>query len=268
MCSSILIVCPLTLPCLLPSMAFTGRKWGDVELTAAPDAPGVYLVTLNKPPENRIDAVLAQDIIAALRYTETTLLGRGQAGAVVLTSFSNKFFCTGVDMEEAARNPLASADGFFPLIATILDYPYPVIAAVTGHTFGGACPLVLSCDYRLMNRNRGFLCMPPADLGLHFDGIGFLPRLKLRPPIARKMLLEAHRWTADEAEKDGVIDEAVNSDVLLQKAIEKARAMAPKAKMGVYALLRNELYGEALEALQKVAHRHHRTSGGRLVHKL
>lgn len=38
---------------------------------------------------------------------------------------------------------------------------------------------------------------PPVDLGLHFDGIGALPRMKLRPEIARKMLLEAHKWTGE-----------------------------------------------------------------------
>jgi hypothetical protein len=42
--------------------------------------------------------------------------------------------------------------------------------------------------------------MPPVNLGLHFDGIGSLPRLKLRPQIARKMLLEAHKWTSEACE--------------------------------------------------------------------
>jgi enoyl-CoA hydratase/carnithine racemase len=241
-------------------MASPLPKWKYVSIEAGEGAPGVYVVTMNKPPENRLDVESAQNIISALRYIEKVLLGPGKPGAVIITSSSDKFFCTGVDLEEAARDPLSSADGFFPLLATLLDYPYPTIAAITGHTFGGACPFSLSCDYRLMNRKRGFFCMPPVNLGLHFDGIGFLPRLKLSPQVARKMLLEAHRWTADTAVADGIIDEAVTPDQLLPRALEKAKEIAPRAKMGVYGLLRNELFGEASRQFQQLAYRHHRAS--------
>ncbi|OAG45258.1 hypothetical protein AYO21_00606 [Fonsecaea monophora] len=233
-------------------------KWKYVSIELADSALGVYVVTMNKPPENRLNIESAQNIISALRYIEKVLLGPDKPGAVVITSSSDKFFCTGVDLEEASRDPASSADGFFPLLATLLDYPYPTIAAITGHTFGGACPFSLSCDYRLMNRKRGFFCMPPVNLGLHFDGIGYLPRLKLAPQVARKMLLEAHRWTADTAVVDGVIDEAVEPDQLLSRAVEKAREIAPRAKMGVYGLLRNELVGEASRQLQQMSYRHHR----------
>lgn len=74
--------------------------------------------------------------------------------------------------------------------------------------------------------------MPPVNLGLHFDGIGSLPRLKLRPQIARKMLLEAHRWTAKEALADGVVDAIAGPEQMLDAALELARKWAPKAKMG------------------------------------
>lgn len=118
------------------------------------------------------------------------------------------------------------------MLATILDFPYPTIALITGHTFGGACPFALAHDYRVMNSKRGFLCMPPVDLGLHFDGIGALPRLKLAPKVARKMLLEAHRWTAEEAIRDGVIDAMAEPDQMFAVAMGLARKWAPKSKMG------------------------------------
>src|SRR6266542_1737450 len=46
------------------------------------------------------------------------------------------------------------------LLATITDFPYPTIALITGHTFGGGCPLALAHNYRIMNSKRGFFCMP------------------------------------------------------------------------------------------------------------
>lgn len=118
------------------------------------------------------------------------------------------------------------------MLCTILDFPYPTVALITGHTFGGACPFALSHDYRVMNSSRGFISMPPIDLGLHFDGIGALPRLKLGPRIARKMLLEAHKWTGKEALEDGIVDAVAEPDQMFDVALEMANKWAPKAKMG------------------------------------
>jgi len=143
----------------------------------------------------------------------------------------------------------------------VLDFPFPTIALLTGHTFGGACPFALAHDYRIMNSARGFFSMPPVNLGLHFDGIGALPRLKLRPQVARKMLLEAHRWTGKEALADGVVDEIAEPDRMLEAALRVARLWAPKARMGVYSLLRNELWGEAAEKFKRISYVHGRVTG-------
>lgn len=144
------------------------------------------------------------------------------------------------------------------LLATLLDYPFPTIALLTGHTFGGACPLALAHDYRIMNAQRGFFSMPPVDLGLHFPGIGFLPRLKLRAQVARKMLLEAHRWTGREALDDGIVDQVAAPGEMLDVALKKAREVQGKARMGVYSVLRNELWGEAAEKIRGICYVHGR----------
>ena len=100
--------------------------------------------------------------------------------------------------------------------------------------------------------------MPPVNLGLHFPGIGTLPRLKLRPQIARKMLLEAHRWTGTEALEDGVVDAIAEPEQMFDVAMEMAKNWAPKAKMDVYAVLRHELYGEAAKAFREISYNYAR----------
>lgn len=99
---------------------------------------------------------------------------------------------------------------------------------------------------------------PPVNLGLHFDGMGSLLRLKLSPPIARKMLLEGHKWTSREALKDGLVDEIAHPDKMLESAIALAERVSPKAKAGVYGLLRSELYGEADRLFQSISYVHSR----------
>ncbi|KXT08384.1 hypothetical protein AC579_3183 [Pseudocercospora musae] len=196
----------------------------------------VFVLTMRKAPENRINSQYAQKLISAYN-TVRKILGEDAEGA-------------GLELDEADSNPYANTEGFYPLLATIVDFPYPTIALITGHTFGGAGPFALSHDYRVMNSKRGFFSMPPVNLGLHFPGIGALPRLKLRPQIARKMLLEAHKWTGQQAYEDGIVDDIAEPEKMLDVALDLARKMAPRAKMGVFAALRNELYGEAGRAFR------------------
>ncbi|KAJ5815925.1 hypothetical protein N7447_008158 [Penicillium robsamsonii] len=111
-------------------------------------------------------------------------------------------------------------------------------------------------DYRVMKSHRGFISMPPVNLGLHFDGIGSLPRLKLRPQVARKMLLEAHKWTGPGALQDVIVDVVAEPEEMLNVALELGANWEPKAKMGVYALLRQELWGDAIKKFQRISYVH------------
>ena len=90
---------------------------------------------MQKPPENRLTVAFAQMIISALRYIEAAIEA-GKPGCIVIEGSDAKFWCTGVDIEENTQNPYASNEGFFPLVATLIDYPFPTIALLTGHTFG------------------------------------------------------------------------------------------------------------------------------------
>ncbi|KAK3702907.1 hypothetical protein LTR37_014756 [Vermiconidia calcicola] len=217
----------------------------------------VFVITMRKAPENRINSEYAQKLISAFGQVRK-ILGNESEGAVITKGNDAKFWCTGLELDEADTNPYANSEGFFPLLATIVDFPFPTIALITGHTFGGACPFALSHDYRVMNSKRGFISMPPVNLGLHFPGIGTLPRLKLHPQIARKMLLEAHRWTGTEALKDGVVDAIAEPEKMFDVAMEMAKKWAPKAKMDVYGILRNELYGEAGKAFREISYNYAR----------
>jgi enoyl-CoA hydratase/carnithine racemase len=103
---------------------------------------------------------------------------------------------------------------------------------------------------------------------MHFNGMGILLNLKLSPKIARKMLLQAHKWTGKEALVDGVVDEIAPPDLMFDAALRIAREWAPKAKAGVYGLLRNELYGEATKAFALISHVHSRETNRRALVKL
>lgn len=122
---------------------------------------------------------------------------------------------------------------------------------MTGHTFGGGCPFSLAFDYRVMNAERGFFCMVAVDFGLYFPGIGGLVKAKLKPRVARKVLLEGHRFTSKEALLDEVVDVTAPADSMLEAALGLAEKWKSKAKGGVFAPLREELLLEAHERLSR-----------------
>ena len=117
----------------------------------------IFIITLQKPPENRLSIQFCQNIIRTFHFIQKTL-GPLSSGAVITRGNDEKFFCTGVD-DEADDNPFANSDGFYPMLHTIMDFSFPTIASITGHTFGGACPFVLAHDSRVMNSKRGFISM-------------------------------------------------------------------------------------------------------------
>ena len=123
----------------------------------------IFIITLQKPPENRLNKRFCQDIIKTFHYIQETL-GPLSEGAVITRGNDAKFFCTGLELDEGDVNPFANADGFYPMLHTIVDFPFPTIALITGHTFGGACPFSLAHDYRVMNSKRGFISMVSTPL--------------------------------------------------------------------------------------------------------
>lgn len=98
--------------------------------------------------------------------------------------------------------------------------------------------------------------------------MGTLLRTKLTPKIARKMLLEAHRWTGEEAFKDGLVDAIAPPDKMLEVALDLAKKWAPKAEAGVYGVLRAELYGEANRAFQAISYVHSKMTDRKPLMKL
>ena len=70
------------------------------------------------------------------------------------------------------------------------------------------------------------------------------------------MLLEAHRWTGKEAYEDGIVDEVAEPKEMFKAALKKAKAVQGRAKMGVYSVLRNELWGEAAEKIRGICYVH------------
>jgi enoyl-CoA hydratase/carnithine racemase len=75
----------------------------------------IAIITLRKPPENRLNVEACQELIRAYRQIEKDF-GQEAEGAVILRGSDAKFFTTGLDLHERDQNIFASSDGFYPSV--------------------------------------------------------------------------------------------------------------------------------------------------------
>lgn len=183
--------------------------------------------------------------------------GRG-ALIIVGNRKQNKFFSNGLDYENAVKDPLFFPRFYDPMLLRLFTFPIPTIAALNGHTFAGAFMLALSCDYRVMtdgSKRNAWLCMNEIHFGAAWPyPFGAIVQSKVTDAqTVRKIALEGHRFTPQEALKCGIVDYIVQGDTeaVLNKALEVGKAVGEQAQSGAWGVIRSDIYGEVVKRLRR-----------------
>jgi Delta3-Delta2-enoyl-CoA isomerase len=151
------------------------------------------------------------------------------------------------------------------LLACVLTFPLPSVAAVNGHWFGAGALLGLAHDRRVARSDRGWFCMPEAALGV---GIA-LPlfevlRATLPPPVLRDVSVTARRISASEARAAGFVEEVADGDEVVARAVEWAETHA-SAERHAIADIKAVMYSASIAILRGDApgsRAHQPASGG------
>ena len=150
--------------------------------------------------------------------------------AVVITG-EGKFFSAGADID-AFQKSIEENDSvqlirdltgiLHPLLLKMRTSKTIFIAAVNGACAGGGLGLALACDARIGTDNTK-IAASYAGIGLSPDGgtTWLLPRL-VGEQTARRFFFENQIWDAKESLNFGAIDEIVDSESLIDRAIEVA----------------------------------------------
>jgi enoyl-CoA hydratase/carnithine racemase len=199
--------------------------------------------------ENRFNPATLDAIEAALDELEN---GEGP-GALVITG-EGKFFSNGLDLEWMGSAPPGGAEQVLrrvhALLARVLVFPTATVAALNGHAFAAGAMFALACDARVMRAERGYFCLPEADIGLPFTpGMTALLKARLSAATAHEAMLTARRYGAPEALAAGIVEEAVPGEQVLEAAVERAAALAGKPRATAAAIKRG-LYADAVAALE------------------
>jgi enoyl-CoA hydratase/carnithine racemase len=167
----------------------------------------------------------------------------------LVTTGEGKYFSNGYDLEQMATVPdeiAGLAADLHRLLGRLTALPLITVAAVNGHAFGGGAQLAIAHDYVIMRADRGYWCLPEADLGLPLTPEMFaVITAKLPARTAQEAIMTGRRYDGSDAVAAGIAHRAVAEDQVLAEAIALAAPLAAKDRRTLIEH-RRLLYGEVM----------------------
>ncbi|MCI2423196.1 enoyl-CoA hydratase-related protein [Saccharopolyspora sp. K220] len=198
--------------------------------------------------ENRFHPDWIGAVNAALDEVENA---DGQRALV--TAATGKFFSNGLDLDWLFANADQHQDyivSVHELLARMLSLPVVTVAALQGHTFAAGAMFSLAHDFRVMRADRGFWCLPEADLNMPFTpGMSALIQARLSPQTAHEAMTTSRRYGGHDALAAAIVDRAVDEDAVRRTAMELAQSQAAKAGPNL-GTIKTRMYAPALDALR------------------
>ena len=197
----------------------------------------ICTLTINRPEKrNFLTSGLLQDMaktVSQLGYDPDirALVIRG-AGE---TSFSAGYDISAIPVinEQNPETPIYNISPLEKALQTIRRFPYPVIAMVNGHAFGGGCELAVACDIRI-GRHGIAMGMPPAKLGLVYPPAGFRRFLAvLGFAKTLEMFLTGRRYDSHNCLRMGLVNELVAPDCLKTATYDMAMEISQNAPLAL-----------------------------------
>ncbi|WAL68879.1 enoyl-CoA hydratase-related protein [Amycolatopsis cynarae] len=178
---------------------------------------------------------------------------RAEGPRALVTAATGKFFSNGLDLDWLSAHGDRASEyvvSVHELFARVLSLPLITVAALQGHTFAAGAMLSLAHDFRVMRADRGFWCLPEADINIPFTpGMSALIQARLAPQTAHESMTTARRYGGQDALAAGIVDRAVGEEAVRETALEIARSLAAKAGPTL-GTIKSRMYVPALNALR------------------
>jgi enoyl-CoA hydratase len=166
------------------------------------------------------------------------------AQAIVLTG-TRSIFSAGVDLFRVLDEGDAYLTSFLPALDSALlrlfTFPRPAVAAINGHAMAGGWILACACDYRVMTLGSGKAALPELQVGVAFPPIA-IETVRFATPAAHlhALVFAGREYTGEEALRAGLVEEAVEPDAVMVRALEVAKVMA-RTPFEAYRLTKEQL---------------------------
>lgn len=184
------------------------------------------ILELARYKTNPINVTMMKEISQAI----TDLANDSSVKGVIINGQPG-FFSVGLDVKELLSLDKESSKVFFSsfsrMVFDLVQFPKPMIAAITGHAPAGGCVIAICCDFRIMAEGEAFriglnevpvgVMVPPHILELYGFWLG--------KGKAYQFLLEGKLHATDEALACGLIDKIVDLASVLPAAEQKMKEL-------------------------------------------
>ena len=198
---------------------------------------------------NAFETAFVDELHAALDVVEASETARALVTVGAGKHYSNGF---DIDFLGTLDGPALGAfmDRSMAVLARLLTFPVPTVAALNGHAFGIGAMLALAHDRRAMRADRGWFCLPEIDLGMQFHPFMLaLVTHKLTVPVAEEAVLAGRRYDGAEALAAGIAQRTAPADCLVAAAVELAEPLAGKSP-AIAVPLKRALHAPVLAQLE------------------
>jgi enoyl-CoA hydratase/carnithine racemase len=201
------------------------------ELIRHDDDNGVVTLTLNTPQNlNALSLTMIEALIAALDD-----IAHDDKARVVVLGGAGQALSAGHDLREmqAHRNDCDRGRDFYVELFTrcaavmqaVVKLPKPVIAAVEGVATAAGCQLLAACDLAVAGEHARF-----GLSGVNYGLFCSTPLVAVGRAVSRKhameMALTGRLYSAEEAERFGLVNRVVPEGRALDEALALARTIA------------------------------------------
>jgi naphthoate synthase len=210
----------------------TLKKYADIKFEFF---EGIAKITINRPhvynafrPETNFEMLDAMNICRE----------NPDINVVVFTGEGDKAFCSGGDQNVKGVGGYISENGVprlnvLDLHKAIRSLPKPVIAMVNGYAIGGGHVLHVVCDLTIASDNARFGQTGPK-VGSFDGGFGssYLAR-HVGQKKAREIWFLCNQYTAQEAEKMGMVNKVVPLAQLEDTVVEWCKTIMKRSPLAV-----------------------------------
>jgi methylglutaconyl-CoA hydratase len=217
--------------------------------------PQITLLTLNRPERrNALTLELMGELTAAIENAAADPKQR-----IVILRGAGKAFCTGLDLEEAAkRDPHETAEMVARMLLALAETRLVTIATVHGAAVAGGAGIMSACDF-VIAAERTKIGYPEVRRGLVAGLVMTFLRRQLRERDLRELLLASELIDAKRGQEIGLVNHVVPADELESEAQKIAASVlqgAPGAITNSKRLM-EELWSTSVREDIEVALRHH-----------
>jgi len=182
---------------------------------------------------------ITRDMYAGLTAALNDAAGDFGVRAVVITS-EGDHFTAGNDIKDFMANPpTEESSDVARFLASLLEFPKPLIAAVKGNAVGVGTTMLLHCDI--------VIAAPKANFSMPFTSLGLVPEAgssKLFPELvgyqrAARIFMTGDPFSADEAKEMGLVETiTADPEKVAMEIAERIGQQPPQAIINTKALMK------------------------------